>query len=189
MYRPGRSLPAWRSGSPISTAAQQKPQDQPVFHTSTTAAVVDVIVRDRTGKPVHDLTEADFEVLEDGVPAAHHQLRVPHLAGRRVPALTRRPGPPGPATAPTRSLVALVFQQLPHQSRTMAAEAARTTIDALAPDEYAGVFAVELSLVTMAPFTLDRAALRAAVDKILMRPPVSLGPLSSEGVAESAGSG
>ena len=38
-------------GLAISTAAAQKPQDQPVFRTSTTAAVVDVIVRDRTGSP------------------------------------------------------------------------------------------------------------------------------------------
>jgi VWFA-related protein len=175
-------------GLAISTLAAQKPQDPPVFHTSTTAAVVDVIVRDRTGKPVHDLTEADFEVLEDGVPQRIISFES-HISGApgAGPDATARPA--GASTAPTRSLVALVFQQLPQQSRTMAADAARTTIDALAPDEYAGVFAVELSLVTMAPFTLDRAALRAAVDKILMRPPVSLGPLSSEGVAESAGSG
>src|SRR4029453_14289977 len=31
------------------------------------AALVDVVVRDRRGQPVKDLTQADFEILEDGV--------------------------------------------------------------------------------------------------------------------------
>ena len=178
-------------GLAISPAAAQKPADQPVFHTSTTAAVVDVIVRDRTGRPVPDLAEKDFEILEDGVPQRiisfeSHVSGVP-MAGPREPDAMARPA--GASVAPTQSLVALVFQQLAHQSRAMAVDAARATIDALAPDEFAGVFAVELSLVTMAPFTRDRAALRAAVEKILTRAPVSLGPMSGEGVAERAGSG
>src|SRR6188768_1409169 len=32
-----------------------------------TAVLVDVVVRDKRGQPVRDLTEADFEVFEDGV--------------------------------------------------------------------------------------------------------------------------
>jgi VWFA-related protein len=177
-------------GLAISPATAQKPEDRPVFHTSTTAAVVDVIVRDRTGKPVRDLAEADFEILEDGVPQRiisfeSHVSEAPS-AGPGEPDPTARTA--GASVAPTQSLVALVFQQLPHQSRAMAVNAARSTIDALAPDEFAGVFVVELGLKTMAPFTRDRAELRAAVDKILTRAPVSLGPMSAEGVAERAGS-
>ena len=30
--------------------------------------LVDVVVRDRKGQPVRDLTQADFEVIEDSVP-------------------------------------------------------------------------------------------------------------------------
>ena len=122
-------------GLAVSTTAQQKPQDQPVFRTSTTAAVVDVIVRDRTGQPVHDLTEADFEVLEDGVPQRIISFEA-HVSGAPGAGPDAPAPPAGASMAPTRSLVALVFQQLPHQSRAMAADAARTTIDALAPDEY-----------------------------------------------------
>ena len=104
----------------------QKPQDQPVFHTSTTAAVVDVIVRDRTGQPVQDLTEADFEILEDGVPQRIISFES-HTSGSAAPVpAARRDARSSPgADGPTQSLVALVFQQLPHQSRAMAVEAAR----------------------------------------------------------------
>ena len=37
------------------------------FATSTTAVVVDVVVRDAKGAPIVDLEPSDFELLEDGV--------------------------------------------------------------------------------------------------------------------------
>jgi len=177
-------------GLAVSQPAAQKPDDRPAFHTSTTAAVVDVIVRDRAGNPVQDLAEADFEVLEDGVPQRIISFES-HVSGPPIgsPGERDEMARPAQSVAPTQSLVALVFQQLPHQSRKMAVMAARSMIDALAPDEFAGVFAVELNLITMAPFTRDRAALRAAADKVLMRAPMSLGSMSSEGVAERQGFG
>src|SRR5436189_3995058 len=52
-------------------AAQQQPPAQRAPSTvrdGVTAVLVDVVVRDKRGQPVHDLTKADFEVLEDGVP-------------------------------------------------------------------------------------------------------------------------
>ena len=47
--------------------AQQAPaSDRPKFGTSTAAVVVDVIVRDKKGNAVVDLTKDDFEVFENG---------------------------------------------------------------------------------------------------------------------------
>ncbi len=48
--------------------AQNPPPQQPPpqFRTSTTLVPVDIRVIDRQGKPVTDLTEADFTVVEDG---------------------------------------------------------------------------------------------------------------------------
>ena len=56
-------------------AAQPQPQSQsqpdtPIFRTDINFVRVDVIVTDRQGNPVHDLTQADFEVSEDGKPQA-----------------------------------------------------------------------------------------------------------------------
>jgi VWFA-related protein len=177
-------------GLAISPAAAQKPEDRPVFRTSTTAAVVDVIVRDRTGQPVPGLTQEDFEILEDGVPqrVISFESHTPGLDVARVQAGEGgRAQSPSVGDGPTQSLVALVFHNLSHQSRAMAIKAARSTIDDLAPEEYAGVFAVDLSLDTLAPFTRNKGELQDAVNQVLERAPVSLGPLSSVGVAETDG--
>src|SRR5687767_2293281 len=51
-------------------ARQQPPiQRAPgTLNEGVTAVLVDVVVRDRRGLPVRDLRQADFQVLEDGVP-------------------------------------------------------------------------------------------------------------------------
>src|SRR4051794_32504646 len=54
-------------GRPAAQRAEP-PRDRQAFNAATTAILVDVIVSDRKGHPVSDLTAADFEVAEDGVP-------------------------------------------------------------------------------------------------------------------------
>jgi VWFA-related protein len=60
--------PAQPSTSPAQQESQQKPQEQPVFRAGINFVRVDVIVTDKKGTPVTDLTAADFDVREDGVP-------------------------------------------------------------------------------------------------------------------------
>ena len=45
-------------------SSQRAPQS---YTSTTTAILVDVVVRDKAGRPVTDLTAADFDVAEDGV--------------------------------------------------------------------------------------------------------------------------
>src|SRR5688572_21590751 len=52
-------------GASEPDAGGQRPGDATA---TTTAVLVDVVVRDRQGRPVTDLTAADFELREDGVP-------------------------------------------------------------------------------------------------------------------------
>ena len=53
-------------------AQQQQPQpspiDTPIFRSTVDVVEIDAFVVDKDGNPVTDLTEDDFEVLEDGKP-------------------------------------------------------------------------------------------------------------------------
>jgi len=62
---------------------QQPPQSQPpVFRTGINYVRVDVIVNDnKTGQPISDLKETDFEVLEDGKPQKIEALKLIKLDG------------------------------------------------------------------------------------------------------------
>ena len=79
----------------VPRAQQAAPQpDRPKFGTSTAAVVVDVIVRDKKGNPVVDLTKDDFEVFENGtVQKVIDFERV--LPGTAAPQVAGAPPPDG----------------------------------------------------------------------------------------------
>ena len=56
---------AWLAQTPLPQQAPP-PQQQPTFRSRVDAVTVDVIVTDRQGNPVTDLTAADFEIREGG---------------------------------------------------------------------------------------------------------------------------
>ena len=45
-----------------------RPSDGQSFSSATTAILVDVVVRDRKGRPVTDMNSAEFSLYEDGTP-------------------------------------------------------------------------------------------------------------------------
>jgi VWFA-related protein len=50
----------------LSAQAPSGPQDPPTFRSGVDLIEVDVVVTDRQGNPVRDLTRDDFEIVEDG---------------------------------------------------------------------------------------------------------------------------
>jgi VWFA-related protein len=68
---------------------QDQPQQPPAFRGGVDFVRVDVIVSDRKAQPVTNLTEADFEVLEDGKPVAIEQFKLIKVDGNVKPG-----GPP-----------------------------------------------------------------------------------------------
>src|SRR5687768_14598136 len=55
---------AAQSPAPAPPASQQPP----VFRTGTTAVLLDIVVRDKRGRPIRDLRPDEITVLEDGAP-------------------------------------------------------------------------------------------------------------------------
>jgi VWFA-related protein len=160
----------------VSLRAQQAPGAG--FTTSTTAVVVDVVVRDGKGAPVLDLKPADFELLEDDVRQriTSVQLIAPGRAAaaagsasRPGPSTTAAPDTPpeagaaAPDAGPT--LIALAFHRLSPEGRALAWRAARSYVEgSVSANDFAGVFIVDTSLQTVQTFTTDRAKVAAAVE-------------------------
>ena len=152
------------------------------FGTSTAAVLVDVVVRDKKGKPVSGLTAEDFQVFEDGVPQKVISCDASGLLApmaEPVPparhAEAGQSGQPGEIPRPVepgegQTVVALVFDWLTEQSRAEAYKAARTLVDDMKPGDYAGVFSVDHSLHRLVPFTRDTTALSAGFELALTRP-------------------
>ena len=167
------------AASVVAVAAQQAPQRAAGTLTEgVTAVLVDVVVRDRRGLPVRDLTQADFQILEDGVPQP---------LGSFTPVLERKAGPapaadpaakPAAAAAtpaaetPARGddgpiVTALVFDRLSPESRRLAVQAAQGYLGNKPESEiYVGVFGVDIGLSPYAGFTRNVRVLKQALDTV-----------------------
>jgi VWFA-related protein len=160
------------------TAQQPAPQRAPgTISENVTAVLVDVVVRDRRGAPVRDLTQADFELLEDGVPQAIGSF-TPVFEGTMAPPGARPSSPDssavtGTTTAPVPSapanplVAAIVFHGLSPEGRRRAVEAAQAYVgskEELA--NYIGIFGIDLTLTPLAPFTRNGIAVRQALNRM-----------------------
>jgi VWFA-related protein len=143
-----------------------------------TAVLVDVVVRDRRGQPVKDLTQADFEVLEDGVPQTIGSFtpilegllgggtRAP-AAAPAAPAGTAAASASTPAIVPGPGVTAIVFHGLSPEGRKRAVESAQTYLGQKEEmSNFVGIFGIDLSLVPLVPFTRNGYAVRQALNRM-----------------------
>jgi VWFA-related protein len=155
------------------------------FTTSTTAVVVDVVVRDGKGAPIVDLRARDFELFENDAKQAIATVELIAPGGARgasraatssVPAGVAAASPEGtdsatthPAAQPT--VLALVFHRLSAESRALAQRAAHAYLETNAgAADYAGVFLIDSSLERIQTFTTDRGKIAAAIERATMTP-------------------
>lgn len=183
MIRRQAAVIAGLVGTIAAAPAAQQPagsqDDRPRFGTSTAAVVVDVIVRDKKGKPVLDLTRDDFEVFENGSPQRVIDFEVV-LPG----ADPLSSGASGPAAPPTRrslidsepgrtlrgqAVTAIVFDWLSDESRYEAWKAASTLLGQMESQDFASVYVIDQALRRVVPFTNDTASLKVAFDYAVMR--------------------
>ena len=186
-------------GPTLSIAEPQtppsRPPDIPTFGVGTSAVTLDVVVRDKKGNAVRDLGQADFEVFEDGVkqrvesfqvfgrttePSAAASVPAAPTVPSAAVATAPTPAPPAAAASPdTRpQVIAFVFDRLSADARNTAHKAAMTYLDrGHVEGDLVGVFAIDLALRTIQPFTHEPSLIRAGLERAA----------SQEGHREAAG--
>ena len=171
-------------GPTLGIAGPQAPApptpDIPTFGVGTSAVTLDVVVRDKKGNAVRDLGPADFEVLEDGVKQRVESFQVfgrrlesaaaPAAPAPAAPAARPAVAAPAPAAEPSPEtrpqVIAFVFDRLSANARNTAHKAAMTYLDrGHIEGDLVGVFAIDLALRTMQPFTTDPSLIRAGLER------------------------
>jgi len=184
--------------SASALAAQQPPSERPQsesarFGTTAAGVVVDVVVRDRRGRPVTGLSAKDFEVFEDGVRqqviafepyTAADAPESAEEAARLARVSAAGPGSRRQRLAEGPPLVAVAWDRLEPEGRALAHQAALRLVRTRAPGELVGVFLTDMTLQTIQPYTTDPRLLSAAVERLattatsaLTREPTSIDSL------------
>jgi len=180
------------AAGPLTAAGQQQQNAARANSAPTTvsAILVDVVVRDRKGDPVKDLTQGDFEIYEDGVkqdvgsmtpiflpePAAPASAAAPAAA---APAVAAKPvTPPADTSAAAQEeavakapqMIALVFDRLTSDSRTLAYHAATKYLgDQTVSTNYLAVYGIDIKLIPLQNFTRDAGLIKKAIDNFANR--------------------
>ena len=167
---------------PRAQAPSPRRADQP-YTSATTAILVDVVVRDKRGRPVTDLAAGDFALSEDGVPQKIDTFtRVSRGSGIGVGVAWKSPGttnvavasasPPAgaaPAEEPQAdATVALVFDHLSAENLRLAQRATLGYIPMNGESAArVGVFATDPGVRMLQPYTTDTSLVRNAVSRVL----------------------
>ncbi len=158
-----------------------RPRASQSFTATTTAILVDVVVRDRNGRLVIDLSAGDFEVAEDGIAQQVDSFtRVTRGGGIGVNVAWRSPdqtttvstvtSTAATATEPAdeESTIALVFDHLSSESLGLAQ---RATLDYIPSggesSARVGVFAAAPGIRAVQGYTTDRRLIRQAVARVI----------------------
>lgn len=149
----------------VAAVHAQQPQVPGAFRSRITLVPVDVRVIDRHGRPVTDLTQADFQILENGRPqdiSAFERVVFTAEAGAPPdarPALRRAPGPDLPAPAGRVFLFVLGRGRLQYPTRVL--DALLQFIDTrLLPQDHVGLIAYNRAT----DFTRDHRKIAAVVE-------------------------
>jgi VWFA-related protein len=144
----------------------------PTIRATASEVLLDIVVRDKHGKPVKNLKAGDIQIFEDGVRQDIRSFRfvaaseTVHQVASEAPA-----SPKAAAPRPLRAvnLICIVFHNLDPVSRTQAIEAMREFLkNELPPQTYVGVFLLDDRFKPVYPFTNDRKAILQALNTVFM---------------------
>lgn len=171
--------------APLSALSQNPaPQQQPQQVSIRSAEVLlDVVVKDKKGKFIKDLNSADLEIFEDGAKQQIESFRMvtrPSAAKPEPEKSDKKETAPPTATAPAEkevklasgendigvSAIALVFDRLSTDARKRAHDSAMTYLgESTRPNDFIGVFNIDLSLRVLQNYTTDNHLIREAIEK------------------------
>jgi len=160
--------------------ARAQRQDEPKIRIGTAEVTLDVVVRDKKGRPVKDLAASEFEIYEEGVrqqvESFRLALREPETKGNvnRGKEAAATPAATAPAASRDKTVnpgvIALVFDRLSPDARNMARKAANAYAEeGLMADDFTGVFAIDMSLLTLQQYTDDQQLVRQAIEQATSR--------------------
>ncbi|MGH9339831.1 MAG: VWA domain-containing protein [Acidobacteriota bacterium] len=146
------------------------------FRAASEAVVLDVVVRDKKGRPISDLRADEIKIFENGVQQEIRTFRsvvggsnvivtVSDQGGRvEVSPQLAQPGQPDPFRH--INLVTMVFERLGLEERQLAQQTAKDFLDlGLGTNTYVAIFVVNLRLSVLQPFTSDRDELEEAIEQ------------------------
>jgi len=168
-----------------------KEQDIEKVVVGTNEVVLDAVVKDKKGNAVKDLTAADFQVSEDGVPQEIRSFRLvtresalvnepnadtklsnakPSANAKNTQTESSKTTDSARSATPLKSpthfgALALVFDRLSPNARSIARKASLSYVDGMRRDDFVGVFGIDLSLRVLHRFTNDQNKIKAAVEK------------------------
>jgi VWFA-related protein len=181
MMRSSVETPNWALVLSLALAASASAQAPPsTFKSKVNLVMVPVVVRDRDGRPVGNLTQDDFQLSDSGRKQVITKFSVEKAApedGQKPAGEAKDAGVRAPESTTPR-FVALVFDDLNLHTGgmgdfgqgyfTLAREAARRYVARLNPADRVAVFAT--SGHGSLDFTSDRAALEQALLKLRTTP-------------------
>jgi VWFA-related protein len=161
--------------APRFQTGSESQKDQKVV-VSSVEVPVDVIVRDKAGRPVKGLSASDFEVYENGVQQPITAVRLVTREGAEADAATKakatnpsKPVTQSPAATDVSAgmtTTALVFDRLSPETRSSARDAALNYVNEnMTADSRMGVFVTDLPVNVLQHWTQDAQLVKAAVER------------------------
>lgn len=167
----------------VGARGQEPARARATFGAYSTAVLVDVVVRDGRGRPVTDLTAADFELREDGrAQTIGSFTRVSRGTGIGINVALKEAGgvthvgasPPPADDTPSEnddkspSVTALVFDSLSPEGVSLSQKAALEALPMTAtPNARIGVFVTSPQVKPLQGYTDDPTLVRAAVRRVM----------------------
>jgi VWFA-related protein len=153
------------AGAAAAQTQASPPVQNPVIKSTSQEVLLDMIVRDKRGRPIRDLEQNDVELTDNGVVQKVTRFRLvegeENLGKDAVGSTTG-----ATALNPLRQvrLVTLAFERLGQDGRTLSRQAALDLLkNETGPNLYFGVFAIDQRLAVLQQYTSDKELVKKAI--------------------------